>query len=93
MEVSANWNYDYASRCECSDDDNCGCTYPENMERGFVTENISISPSSSCNYVRVGEQAVNFTAPAVFADNSTSEMFNFLYGRFFCNMPARISCF
>ncbi len=24
--------YDYANKCDCSEDDNCGCTYPNNSE-------------------------------------------------------------
>ena len=77
MGISKKWNYDYDSRCECSDDDNCGCTYPENMARSYVAEDIIKSPAVSCNYVKVGEQAVNFNAPAIFADNATTSEFNF----------------
>lgn len=25
------YQYDYANKCDCRDDDNCGCTYPNNM--------------------------------------------------------------
>ena len=25
-------------RCDCSEDDNCGCTYPENMKSYHLTE-------------------------------------------------------
>ena len=26
---------DYANKCDCRDDDNCGCTYPNNCSQGF----------------------------------------------------------
>ena len=68
------WKYDYASRCDCSDDDNCGCTSPGNMGRSYVAENII---TENYEQVGVGRQALNFSAPAVLADNSVSESFNF----------------
>ena len=27
--------YDYANKCDCSEDDKCGCTYPNNMSANF----------------------------------------------------------
>ena len=36
MKISKHWNYDYASKCDCADDDNCGCSYPENMSRTYT---------------------------------------------------------
>ncbi len=68
------WKYDYASRCDCADDDNCGCTSPGNMGRGFVAESLI---TEKCAQAGVGSQAINFSAPAVFADNSISDSFNF----------------
>ena len=32
--------YDYANKCDCSEDDRCGCTYPNNMSRDFDCEEI-----------------------------------------------------
>lgn len=34
------YTYDYASKCDCSEDDNCGCTYPNNMTQNFSCEII-----------------------------------------------------
>ncbi len=68
------WKYDYAARCDCSDDDNCGCTSPGNMGRSYVSENLI---TENCPQVGVSRQALNFSAPAVFADNSFSDSFNF----------------
>lgn len=31
--------YDYANKCDCSEDDNCGCSYPNNMGADFDCEN------------------------------------------------------
>lgn len=32
--------YDYANKCDCSEDDRCGCTYPNNMSADFDCEEI-----------------------------------------------------
>lgn len=78
MVLAEKWNYDYDSRCECSDDDRCGCTFPNNMGHGFVVED---QPGNAravlCRPVMVGQQAYNFTAPAVLADGTIEELFNF----------------
>ena len=68
------WKYDYASRCDCSDDDNCGCTSPGIMGSSYVAENML---TEICAAVGVESQALNFSAPAVFADNTVSDSFNF----------------
>lgn len=77
MVLSGKWKYDYDARCECSDDDRCGCTFPANMERSYVPQYSKGSAMSFCKPVLVGQQAFNFSAPAVFADGSSSELFNF----------------
>lgn len=36
------YGYDYANKCDCSDDDNCGCSFPNNIPHDFdvhCTEN------------------------------------------------------
>ena len=30
--------YDYADKCDCSEDDKCGCTYPNNMTANFTCD-------------------------------------------------------
>lgn len=78
MELSKKWIYDYDSRCECSDDDRCGCSFPNNMEHSFVqTYQSKNNNSATCKPVLVGQSAFNFIAPAVFADGSTDDVFNF----------------
>lgn len=29
------YNYDYANKCDCGEDDNCGCSYPNNLPHNF----------------------------------------------------------
>lgn len=29
------YQYNYADKCDCSEDDKCGCTYPNNMPHDF----------------------------------------------------------
>ena len=78
MVFSKKGNYDYDTKCECSDDDRCGCTFPDNMSRSFVPDYpIKSSNAVICKPVLVGQQAFNFSAPAVFADGSTNDLFNF----------------
>ena len=33
-----NCKYDYAHKCDCAEDDKCGCDYPNNMEHGYSEE-------------------------------------------------------
>jgi peroxiredoxin (alkyl hydroperoxide reductase subunit C) len=80
MAISKGWTYNYADRCECSEDDRCGCSYPENMPRGYSsqTNNNTYLPHEY-NRARVGESAINFVEPAVLADNSINQNFNFFH--------------
>lgn len=75
MDLPKKWTYDYDARCECSDDDRCGCTFPGNMARSFVPD-YTVKPETNGNSL-VGQKAINFIAPAVFADGTASEAFNF----------------
>lgn len=29
------YSYDYANKCDCREDDNCGCSYPNNLPHNF----------------------------------------------------------
>lgn len=69
MKRFNNWKDDYQNNCYCSEDDRCGCTYQED-DYNMQKTNHCLTP------VRVGKQAVNFTAPAVMGDNSTTDEFN-----------------
>ncbi len=31
-------HYDLSNKCDCSDDDNCGCVFPNNMSHDFDTK-------------------------------------------------------
>ena len=77
MIISKRWNYDYANRCECAEDDRCGCEYPENMGRGFNKTLNTYQNNDGKKNTIVGEQAVNFMAPAVMSDGTVNEIFNF----------------
>ena len=30
-----NCHYDYSNKCDCSEDDKCGCTYPNNLSHCY----------------------------------------------------------
>ncbi len=34
-QEETHYHYDYAKKCDCSDDDNCGCSYPNNLSHDF----------------------------------------------------------
>ena len=74
MQNTQVWTYDYASRCDCSDDDKCGCTSPGNMAHGYVLSDTSSAPTE--NLVSVGARIFNFSAAAVMADGTVNESFN-----------------
>lgn len=35
--------YDYENRCDCREDDNCGCTYPNNMGHDFTCPSCDVA--------------------------------------------------
>ncbi len=35
MTDTPNCRYDYANKCDCSEDDKCGCDYPNNIPHDF----------------------------------------------------------
>ncbi len=78
MGFFTKWKYNYEDRCECSEDDRCGCTYPENMERSYSAETShKVRLHHEHNHAMVGKTAPNFIAPAVFANNLSTDEFNF----------------
>lgn len=74
---TTSYGYDYNNKCDCSDDDNCGCDYPNNMERNFgykttsKTEDIKVSAQAL-----IGSPAPDFTAEALLSNNTLVERFN-----------------
>lgn len=72
VDNNTTYGYDYANKCDCSDDDNCGCDYPNNMERNFnhtLTDNL---PAQAL----LGQPAPDFTAEALLSNNTLVEHFN-----------------
>lgn len=35
MSDKPNCQYDYANKCDCSEDDKCGCDYPNNIPHDY----------------------------------------------------------
>ena len=68
--------YDYKERCDCSDDDNCGCTYPDNLNRGYNDACFAEKTCRPATPLSVGMAAPDFTAPAVLGDNTLIQHFN-----------------
>lgn len=72
-----NCNYDYANKCDCSDDDNCGCTYPNNMDRNYSSTCFNNCATNITDISKlIGKPAPDFTAPAVLAGGTMVEKFN-----------------
>ena len=38
---------EYEKTCECREDDNCGCTYPNNMHNDFMCADFYMKKSSA----------------------------------------------
>lgn len=34
--------YDYGNKCDCSEDDRCGCTFPNNLPHDFDCDELYI---------------------------------------------------
>lgn len=79
MTDTLNCYYDYENKCDCSEDDRCGCTYPNNMAHNYSpdcftdenTTNLSQQQSAT-----IGHIAPDFTAPAILSNNTLIEHFN-----------------
>ena len=69
MKKFNDWKDDYQNNCYCSEDDRCGCAFPDDAYERARAKQYTVP-------VKVGEQAINFTAPAVLGDGSTTDAFN-----------------
>ena len=67
--------YDYANKCDCSEDDNCGCDYPNNMDRNFSTHHEFSHKDTPL--ATIGKPAPDFTAEALLSNNTIIKHFNF----------------
>lgn len=72
MIFSKKWNYDYDTRCECSEDDRCGCSFPDNLTRSYATDTANILRPQ----LAVGGKALNFTASAILDNGQISSSFS-----------------
>lgn len=74
--------YDYANKCDCSDDDNCGCDYPNNMKRNFEsqTDYHATSPkpqATAKTQALIAHKAPNFISQALLSNNTFIKHFDF----------------
>ena len=44
-----NCKYDYKNTCDCSEDDTCGCNYPNNINHNFTKACFEDDILSDCN--------------------------------------------
>ncbi len=77
--------YDYANKCDCSEDDRCGCTFPNNMRHNFDCPPDPVRPAAETSAfaaprkaaaILPGNPAPDFTAEAVMPDNLFNNAFN-----------------
>lgn len=45
---NSQYSYDYAHKCDCSEDDNCGCSFPNNIPHDFDIH-CPKNQENSCN--------------------------------------------
>lgn len=72
---TSNYHYDYKNKCDCSEDDKCGCDFPNNMPHNF-TQDYNEKTSTYPKIAILGKQAPNFIAPAILGDNTIVQHFN-----------------
>jgi peroxiredoxin (alkyl hydroperoxide reductase subunit C) len=74
------WFYDYENKCDCSEDDKCGCTFPNNMKHNFdyeLEENqLSAKKKIIQNHLYIGDDAPDFEAAVVTANNQVNKNFS-----------------
>lgn len=74
------YGYDYANKCDCSDDDNCGCDFPNNIDRNFddcaCADTLNFQPQQT-KQATIGHPAPNFIAEAVLSNNTLIKNLNF----------------
>lgn len=69
-------HYDYQNKCDCSEDDNCGCSFPNNMPHDYTSDCFADKTQATEQTVAIGSLAPDFTAPAILSDNTIVEHFN-----------------
>lgn len=67
------YGYDYTNKCDCSEDDNCGCDFPNNMKRNFDQNRLTAEQPT---LTLLGQPAPDFTAEALLSNNTLVEHFN-----------------
>ena len=72
---SSDCHYDYQNKCDCSEDDKCGCDYPNNIPHNF-TDDCNLNQTTFPKIAILGKQAPNFIAPAILGDNTLIKNFN-----------------
>ena len=71
-----NCHYDYPNKCDCSEDDKCGCTYPNNLSLGYNKDcfDTTLNPTNSEKIVfeKINKQEDNNSINAIDENWKTS---------------------
>lgn len=65
MQETPNCHYDYANKCDCSEDDKCGCDFPNNMSHDYSSEcnmeNVKTLPQNKdlFNNTHINNQSIS----------------------------------
>lgn len=71
------YSYNYGNKCDCSDDDNCGCDFPNNIAHNFENHNQTAHQNLILSkQAFIGHPAPDFTARALLSNNTFVESFN-----------------
>ncbi len=57
--------YNYANKCDCSDDDNCGCSFPNNMHHNFSSHQTSIEQQQEELHNTISKEKTEINTPNV----------------------------
>lgn len=83
------WFYDYENKCDCSEDDKCGCTFPNNMKHNFDYEiddnKTAIKKNIIQNHLYIGDDAPDFEASVITENNQINKnfsLYNYIEGKY-----------
>ena len=75
-EKETNHYHNYKNNCSCAEDDNCGCSYPNNIPENLKEEEHQNICKEVTLKIQTGTKAPNFTSPAILEDNTLLEKYN-----------------
>ncbi len=68
-QQQCNFAYDYADKCDCREDDNCGCSFPNNIPHNFDVKCSNSTCSDKSNNencsININKEKVEIQTPNI----------------------------